>query len=105
MAVDCSCIGGHEILLEADTQHQRAAATAGDQGMGLVLGQDGQGIGALKAFHGRAHRGLQVAVVEAVDQVGDHFGVGFRCEFVPPGDQFLAQGLVILDDAVVHHGV
>jgi hypothetical protein len=44
----------------------------------------------------------QVAVVQAVDQVGDHLGVGLAGEHVALGLQFGAQFVVVFDDAVVH---
>ena len=37
-----------------------------------------------------------------MNQMGNHFGVGFRIKAVAEALQFLAQGDVVLDDAVVH---
>ena len=49
--------------------------------------------------------GEQVAalLVVVVDQVRDDFGVGIRYKTIPQPDQPGPHGLVVLDDAVVHH--
>ncbi len=43
-------------------------------------------------------------VHRVMDEMRDHFGVGFRIEAIALRLQFLAQLGVVLDDAVVHHG-
>jgi hypothetical protein len=63
----------------------------------------------VQALGDRAHRAEQVASrgaarvrVSLVDQVRHHFGIGLRFETVADRAQFVAQRLVVLDDAVVH---
>jgi hypothetical protein len=51
-----------------------------------------------------AHGGDQVAVVLALDQVREHFGIGLAREAMAFVDELRAQRRVILDDAVVHDG-
>ena len=48
------------------------------------------------------HRLLERALVELLDQVREHLGVGLGHEAVPLRDQHLPQRRVVLDDAVVH---
>ena len=50
------------------------------------------------------HGVQQVAVVEAVHQVGDDLGVGLAVEDVAALAQFGAQLVVVFDDAVVYQG-
>jgi len=64
--------------------------------------EHGNGIRAVQAGNGRAHRLEQVAVVQGVNQVSDHFGVGLAVEHIALGLEFDAQFVVVLDDAVVH---
>ncbi|MNN37217.1 hypothetical protein D3C81_1511520 [compost metagenome] len=102
-------VGREEGLVLAQRHHQRRAGAGADHHAGLVLGEHGDGIGAVQALGDGAHRAEQVAAggaagvgVGLVDQVGDDFGVGLRVEAVADRAQFLAQRLVVLDDAVMH---
>ena len=52
--------------------------------------------------HRRLQRLEQVAVVQAVDQVHDDFGIGLAVEHIAFGLQLLAQRIVVFDDAVVN---
>jgi hypothetical protein len=56
----------------------------------------------MQALHGLLHRLEQVAGVQVIDQVGDHFGVGLALEYVAQRRQFGAQFVVVFNDAVVH---
>ena len=69
--------------------------------MRLVLAEDGDGIGAVQLRDGRLHRLEQVSVIQAVDQVADHLGVGLAVESVALALQRGAQFFVVFDDAVV----
>jgi hypothetical protein len=59
-------------------------------------------VGTVQAGRGGAYRLEQVAVVERVDQVCDHLGVGLALEDIAAALQFGAQFVMVLDDAVVH---
>ncbi len=73
---------------------------------GSLLGQHRQRIGAFQFGHGGAHGLEQVAqrLQVEVDAMRDDLGVGLGGEHVARRAQFLAQLLVVLDDAVVHDG-
>ncbi len=95
-------VGGDEVFADADADDQRRPAAAGDQRAGIVGDDDAEREGAVELVDRALDRGEQVAVVVAVDEVGDDLAVGFRSELVALPDQPLADALVILDDAVVH---
>jgi hypothetical protein len=97
-------IGGDEVFTNAHTDHQRTALARPHQQMGLVAVDHTKCKGSLQPRHRAAHRLLQIGLllVGLMDQVHHHFGVGFGVEAVTLGDQFAAQCLVVLDDAVVH---
>jgi hypothetical protein len=88
--------------LGADAQHQRRAGARAHHAVRLVAVQHGDGVGAAQLLHGGLHGAEQVAVVEAVDEVGDDLGVGLAGEVVAACAQALAQLVVVFDDAVVH---
>ncbi len=98
-------IGGEEVLLDADAQHQRAAAARADQGAGLGFGDDGECVGAFQPGQGGGQRGGQILAPahQIMHQVGDHLGVGLGMELIAGGFQLGAQVAVVFDDAVVHH--
>ena len=96
-------IAGNEMLAAlAYAQDQRRAGARADQAFGFVLVHHGQRIGAVQLGDGRAEGVKQVAVVEAVDQMGDDLGVGLADKHIALGLQAGAQRFVVLDDAVVH---
>ena len=99
-------VGGQEVFAQAETDHQRAAAARGKDAVRLAGGDHRQAVGAVQFLHGGLERGGQVAhlVQLVVQQVDDDLGVGIRSEQVAQALELLAQGLVILDDAVVYHG-
>jgi len=65
---------------------------------------DGDRVGALEPRDRAAYGGEQVALVQRVHQVRDHLAVGLGDELVAGALQFLANLLVVLDDAVVDDG-
>ena len=95
-------VGGQEVLVLAQPDHQRRTLAGPDHAVRLVAAEHGDGVGALQAAHGLLHRLEQIARVQMVDQVRDHLGVGLAFEHVARALQFLAQLFVVLDDAVVH---
>jgi hypothetical protein len=58
----------------------------------------------MQLLHGTLHRVEQVALVQAVDQVADDFGVCLAQELVAARLQPRAQLGMVLDDPVVHEG-
>ncbi len=87
---------------DARTEDQRRALARADHAVRLVTAEHGDGEGTAQPGHGTLHRLEQVAVVVAVDEVGDDFGVGLGDEVVAGGLQLGAQLVVVLDDPVVH---
>ena len=102
----CCHIGGDEMLADAHAKHQRGAAACCHKRLRIVAADHGQCIGAVQLVHGRAHRACQIGAGAemAVDQMGDHFRIGLRREFVALVHEPRAQRLEVLDDAVVHNG-
>ena len=98
-------IGGHVVFVDAQAHHQRRTGAHRHQPVGFIPVDHAQRIGAVQTRDAGAYRGHQIAgVLEgAVDQVGDHLGVGLRGEGVTVGFQFVLEFLEVLDDAVMHH--
>ena len=61
-------------------------------------------VAALEPLDRLGHRFGKVALVVRLDEVGDRLGVGLRAQDVALGGELLAQGHVVLDDAVVNDG-
>ena len=70
--------------------------------MGFIAVQHGDGVAAAQVGAGGLHGFKQIALVEAVDEVDDDFGVGLAGEAVAPGLKASAQLFMVFDDAVVH---
>ena len=92
--------GGEEGLPLADADHQRTLLAGADEQLGVVDVHRDEGVVAAEIGEGAANRGGQIAVVVALDQVGDDLGVGLGAELVPVGEQLATQLGVVLDDAV-----
>ncbi len=98
-------IGSDEHLVVADADDQRRCTVAReDQAIGRVGGDDAEGKGAVDFGERVAHGGDQIAVVLPFDQVREHLGVGFAGKPMALGDELCAQGGIVFDDPVVHHG-
>ncbi|CUJ06086.1 Uncharacterised protein [Achromobacter xylosoxidans] len=95
-------VRGQEVLVLAHPHHQRRTLARADHAVRFVTAEHGDGVGAMQAAHGVLHGLEQVAGIQVVDQVRDHFGVGLAFEDVAHGLQLGAQFVVVLDDAVVH---
>ena len=83
------------------TEHERRAVTGADDPMRLFAAEHRDRIRAVQSLDGCPRRIEQVAVVQRIDQVSDHFGVRLADEHITARDQFDPQRVVILDDAVV----
>ena len=94
-------VAAEEDLALAGRGHQGRVAAGADQGAGFVHADHHQGVGALDPAQRRPRRGGQITVVELLDEVGEHLGVGVAAELVAACDQLGAQLPVVLDDPVV----
>ena len=56
----------------------------------------------MQASHGRTHSLEQIAFVQGIHQMGNHFGVGLAFKHIALGLQFGAQFIVVFNDAVVN---
>ena len=99
-------VAGQEkfIFIAPHAQHQGRTGTRPHHAVRLVLVQHGNGVGPAQ-FGAGGFDGLeQVAVVQAIDQVADDFGVRLAGKHIALGLQLAAQFLVVFDDAVVYQG-
>ena len=89
-----------------EPEDERGVAPGGDDGVGLVGGDHGDGEGAAEpAQHGAGGLGQGRAAGHLLlDEVGHHLGVGGRGHRVPGGLQLGPQLGVVLDDPVVDEG-
>ena len=99
-------VGGSEVFADAEADDHRRAVPRGDDFVGAVGSDNGDGIRPAQAGGGLTHGAQQVVAfaVVAVNEVGDGFGVGVRGEGVTRRAQFVADFLVVFDDAVVDDG-
>ncbi|MDR8760527.1 hypothetical protein FEP90_02211 [Burkholderia multivorans] len=95
-------VGREEVLAVAVADDERRTLARTDDGVRLVLVDHRDRVRAVQLLHRCAHGVEQVAAIQAVHEVRDHFGVGLRHEFVALRAQRVAQRLEVLDDAVVH---
>ena len=102
-AGQCHGIAGQVVgAVGRQAQDQRRTGAATNHAIRLVTRDHCHGIGAVQARQRFLHRHEQVAVVDGIDQVGNHLGIGLAVKLVALGTQFGAQLLVVFDDAVVH---
>src|SRR5690606_40449524 len=95
-------IGGNEVLTLAQPDHHGRTLARTHDTMRFVAAKDGNRVGTLQAAHCLLQGLEEVAIVEMIHQVGDHFRVGLALELVANVDQFGAKLVVILDDAVMN---
>ena len=70
----------------------------------VVAGEYPEGVSAAYLGQRAADGRFEIAVVVHLDQMREHFGVGFALKDVAEFDQARAQRRVVLDDAVVNDG-
>jgi hypothetical protein len=94
--------GREKHLALADADHERALVPCADQHVGVVVVDHDERVVTFELGVRRAHCLQEVAVVVALDEVRDDFGVGLGVDLVP----FLLEGrpelAVVLDDPVQH---
>ena len=84
---------------------QRAALAGSNDGVGVPTVENGDGVGADDFVQRQLHGGQQVEVVRDLyvfDELHEDFGVGAALESVAHALEFLLDGGVVLDDAVVY---
>ncbi len=76
----------------------------------MILAEGSDGVGPIHLLQGRSDCSYEIILgvtgvsVGSLDQVSYHFSVRLGLEVVAGGNQLIAQGGVVLDDAVVHDG-
>ena len=92
------------VFVNAQTNHQRAARTNGDQLVRFRGVNDAQCVSAIQFFGDRLHgvKEIQATVQRLVYQVDDDFRIGLGFEVVAAGFQFVFQFLKVFDDTVMH---
>ena len=98
-------IRGQKIFTKPQTQYQRATAAGTNYAIGLVSVNYRQAIGTFQAGNRRLDRGQQIMPLlhQMINQVGNRFGIRFRYKLITLTAQFLAQGFVVFNNAVVHN--
>src|SRR5690606_19800674 len=86
-------VGGDELLFAGFADDERAAHAGAVECVGLVLVDNTEGVSTVQLAEGGAEGAQQVGLFLVVvgQQVGDHFGVGFRGEGVAEVGELLAQ--------------
>jgi hypothetical protein len=92
------------MLVEAEAQDQRAARPCSDDDAWFAGANDGNGKSAAQSLDGQANGCEQIIALhhELVHQVHHDLRVCIGIECVTGSLQLLAQGVVVLDDPVVH---
>ena len=101
-AGQCQGIRCQEVFVLAHAHHQGRTMASTDHTVRLVLTEHGNGVSARQATDDLLHGLEQITVVQVVDQVSDHFGIGLALEHVANALQLGAQFVVVFDDAVMH---
>ena len=106
---DGTGIAGHEefLVLLPDTHHHGRGLAGTDQLLGMTLVDDADGVGTDDFLQGDAHGRDEVIVAQAhgvVDELHQHLRVRLGTEGVTSLQELLAQGGVVLYDAVVDEG-
>ena len=94
-------VGGDEHLVVADPDHDGRAVAGDDQLVGRGGVADREAVGADDPAQRGAHAVLELRLVGARDQVGEHLGVGVRDQLHAVGDELGPQLVGVLEDAVV----
>ena len=72
--------------------------------MRFVAAEYADRVSADQTFNGLLYGFKQIAVIQMIDQMRDHFGVGLAFENIAQRFQFCAQFFVVFDNAVMHEG-
>ena len=97
-------VGRDEILPFAETDDKRIVLLRADQAVGMLARHEYESVRAFDARKHLAHRGLEVAVVDFLQQVCDDLRIRLRLEGMTFFNQIFLQRHIVFDDAVVHNG-
>jgi hypothetical protein len=104
---DGGCVGSQEMFTLADADHQGAAFSRGDDGIGMFLVQQHDDVCADDPFERDPDGFFQTAIVvllDVLDEIQQYFGVGVAFELVSFFGKFGLELGIVLDDAVMDHG-
>ncbi len=95
-------VRGEEGLAAADADHERHLVSRADEEVRMLAVDDDEREVTLELGEREPNRLDEIAVVVALDQVGDGLGVRLRSEGVAFGSEARAELAVVLDDPVEH---
>ena len=81
-------IGREKIFTFTDTDNERGTLTRTDHSMRFIAGKDGDRKGTGQAFDRQLHGLEQIAGVQVVHQMRDHFGIGLAFKYITRCAQF-----------------
>ena len=97
-------VGRDEILPFAETDDKRIVLLRADQTVGMLARHEYESVRSFDTRKHLAHRGLEVAVVDFLQQVCDDLRIRLRLEGMTFFNQIFLQRHIVFDDAVVHNG-
>ena len=95
-------IGCQKMFVLADPDHQRRPLSCTDHALRLVTTNHRDRKRTTQPRHSRLYCLEQVALVKAVDQVSDHFGIRLTRKHITFRFQFGTQNRMVFDDTVMH---
>ena len=95
-------IRGDDGAVFSDSQNDGRAATGRDESAGFGVGHAGNAERSFDFFERGDDCIEEIALVERVDEVGEDFGVGFGKEEVSGSGEFIAEGTMVFNDAIVN---
>ena len=99
---DSRGIRGDDGAIFSDSQDDGRAATGHDESAGFGVDHAGNTERSFDFFERGDDCIEEIALVERVDEVGENFGVGFGKEEVSGSSEFIAEGTMVFNDAVVN---
>ena len=104
---DWTGVGTQEELILTDTHNERALLSGGNDLIGVVLVEHGDGVGTNHLIQGNLYGSQQIQMLMLLDvfnQLHQHLGIGIAHKVYTLCLQFLLQVGVVLDDAIVDDG-
>ena len=96
-------IGGNEVFALAQANNQRIILLSTNNLVRLILAHEHQGIGALDELQNLLDGLFKIAIILILQQMCHNLTIGLGQEDMTFGDQFLLQGQIIFDNAIVHN--
>ena len=96
----------NKIFTNAQANHHGAARAREHQSLWIIFIENDHAIGAVELRHGFLHRLQQIFGIAQfkVDEMGNHFSIGFGSENKSLRLQLRTQFHIVFDNAVMHHG-